>query len=147
MCLAFDTRWDCQLTSPTQLSWNAFPYYITPGPKNATWLYNNFQDLPVSEWESKNPEFKTRIQQILDLAVICTAKAINAVADYWVNSGKECQTCTDDSNPDPGQTTLKKHIGWLAIAVSIILFIGIANAIGIPVGQVVALYVAKSKTV
>jgi len=64
-----------------------------------------------------------------------------------VNSGKECQTCTDDSNPDPGQTTLKKHIGWLAIAFSIIIFVGVANAIGIPVSQLVAYYISKPKTV
>ena len=64
-----------------------------------------------------------------------------------MNSGKECQTCTDDSNPD-GVPTLKPYLaGWVAIAISIIIFVGIANAIGIPVTQLVAYYISKPKTV
>ena len=83
----------------------------------------------------------------MDLAVICCAKAINIVANYWVNAGKECQECTDDSNPDGGQGNLKKYIGWIAIAVSIVIFIGVANAIGIPVSAFIAYKLAEPKTV
>ncbi len=130
LLVGWQTRWNHKLSSGANLAITPTPdsYVQHSGVYDAVWLYENY----VSGVDNWIEEYKWTIQQNLDQAVICSAKAINIIADSW---NKECIDCDDEPELEKITTQMVGNMLTWIIVVTIIL--GISNVIGLGFAQAI----------